>query len=962
LDEEIARFPFLHKDVGFTFFFPEDFNESIKTNLLNNIKSEFSICSHISHFENKNLVGSDEEQLKALNSKFINETLVKEESEEDDKINCKLTVNVYSDLKVFNTEINEKNNQTHYGFMFKTPTEYTLRFSQPTDLFAMHYYNKLLNSKSNTHEHYYKLSKSVEYSGVQYMINKAIKSTMAPNTLNYKIMYKPVDQEYKSIEVRNNAEIFSRVILCNLFFFSWNICIFLSFLISERESGFVEYLKKNGINTSLLWASWAFIYSAIIFSSSFYGSYCMHFFKFFTVSAGDLKSVFAHTLILFLYGIGCCSLAIFFAVSIKNPKRLTVVRNVMFVAPLLVYFAFKQYDKDHQNYQFLFEKGAFFLFPISFVKFLIQELTFDVQKEPVSIQKFITFSELRLPFITYVISIAVTVGFTIFYILKDDNKKTGRNNVQPSSENVEGGEQQEDHSIQSLIKNFKPDKEAYSTVMLDNSVDFTHSSSLKQIFTVFIIRFNSFLENQNIFIFYICAPLCVFMAYFFLLEFIKDGGEYAKTKPIDISPTIYNNTVWFKDNSLDGDILRGIEKNVSLESFNYNKEVALNPNIFSLQSEKQFVGGFGGKWNEEKQEQEIHIYYNPEYQFSLPIAINLLDNAILQRHSQQYGPLEIKVTYRPCSTIWMTLKKIIDIDDEDEWVNSMYLEFNHAFNIKYVCGISEILSFVISCFGPLVIKDKKRKINSELFAHGIKRRNYWIGILLSDTLYMMIPSMISIGVSHTLFPSVDVFSDKLIGLTIVINILCTIHCLLYQYVICFQLKNYRRTIVLFTLLIPYIVSKTELFRNSNILSAEPNSESFKYTVVQNLLYSIELKFIHKCLILAFAPCNFKFYLYHFSYLIIKNQAAYTPDDFHAFLKRKAIPEVVAKQMTFSEKEALSKEYLMEKVPSVSEVLFGWNQYSSIILFIVAGILLSISILYYFESNEERKRKKDNKRD
>eukprot|EP00833_Pecoramyces_ruminatium_P003436 jgi/Orpsp1_1/1177468/evm.model.c7180000061548.2 len=207
--------------------------------------------------------------------------------------------------------------------------------------------------------------------------------------------------------------------------------------------------------------------------------------------------------------------------------------------------------------------------------------------------------------------------------------------------------------------------------------------------------------------------------------------------------------------------------NIPLTSVNYQKELTIDRKTEKIKSKEKYIGGFGGKRNENEDILELNIYYNLDYQLSLPMGINIIDNAILR---YQNINREIIVTYYPLSKMAEIEK--IEVEDREHWINVLSEGYIKIVNLSFIYFISVTLSYTISCFGPLIVKDKETNLVTQLYSHGLKPKYYWMGVLLSDSFYILIPMMTISYMTNTYLPEIDLFNEKLIGLTVSISILC----------------------------------------------------------------------------------------------------------------------------------------------------------------------------------------------
>jgi len=761
------------------------------------------------------------------------------------------------------------------------------------------------------------------------------------------------------INSKSKASAYSRFSLFNIFYFIGNFCILFSYLVHDQESGFNDTLIKKGVRESLLWISWAIVYGIIIILSSIFGSY---------FNIMNSLSFIHEFIILFSYGIGCCSLAFLLFTSIKDSKTSIRISKFIILGFLLINYSYFQYYFEKENdYKAIFSFAVYLLFPLSYVNLIvnIRKMKYTTGVILYNNFNYSNYEGLFGYLIPFIISIIFTLVLTFVFYYSNKNKLQEASNETSKKELRQGQKQTE--SIDNIIKNFEQDGQTQNdrTVGINVNVDFKNLSSFQQIRSVMSIKFKLFLNNEKLFVLNIIIPVClIIIAIILLNKFTNFIGKELKDVYVNVNPHFYENIKWFKESNTSGiglDILNIIEKDqpsISVTSVDYEKSLIINS---ETPSSEVFVGGFGSSINENENCIEFNIYCNYEYPFSLPVTLNLIDNAILH-----YQNIDKEITVNYYNYYFNKLlgnNKFIN----DSWLIIEVMPLTTIYYTVIIIFISIMLSYSISCFGPLIIKDKETNLTSKLYSKGLKPINYWIGVLLGDLLYMMIPSMIVLLFSLVNLPLVDIFNKEYIGLTMIVNILCIVHCLLFQYIICSYLKNHRRISRIFSLVIPLLTIVVSKYKFSNLyvkdLSGLKSIDTIGITKNLNEIPVVKALVQHILIIIFYPPSNFLLYLFHFMENIYGEKWSFKPEDIQKFSESSSISKIISnKKLILNNRLYISNLFFSSRTPKLSNILYGINDYTLIIQSIVVGIIFCGICIYILEKIKAKKNKKENKKE
>jgi len=312
-------------------------------------------------------------------------------------------------------------------------------------------------------------------------------------------------------------------------------------------------------------------------------------------------------------------------------------------------------------------------------------------------------------------------------------------------------------------------------------------SNFQQIWSLVKVRIKLFLRNKVAAINTVVFPTVITVVCLLLGNFIKNQYNTPRVeafKNIDISTNLYKNVNWFKGSQSDNNGLSVFDK-MNIDKSSINKVINYN-NELSLASghsdeKDDYIGGFEGYVNND--DFNIIIYHNDDYVLALPIAINLINNAILSSYNKD---LEIITHFHYFENVYNT-DNTDNIDNNEKEDDASTFHFNFIIEYLVVGVMGVMFSLLVSLYGPSIINEKEKNITQQLFLNGMKNINYWLGVLISDfiCIFMSIIFFTIIGV----ISDMSIFYYKGIPFTIFILMLWSIACLLFQYIINFNFDN-----------------------------------------------------------------------------------------------------------------------------------------------------------------------------
>jgi len=472
-------------------------------------------------------------------------------------------------------------------------------------------------------------------------------------------------------------------------------------------------------------------------------------------------------------------------------------------------------------------------------------------------------------------------------------------------------------------------------------------SSIRQIYSIIKIRLKIFLKSKSFLIFYTLIPLFLLILVIFIeYTLITKKSDISYSVSLKINENIFKDKgLWIKDTTSTGQAL-DIINNISSETefplipINYKKELTFKSGKLASNS-NNYIGGFKGTEIND-QNLKFIIYHNCTHSLAIPVALNFLSNSLLKYNNINE---KIDVTYIP---FVKTNSLRIKIDYYSQ-LNSYYNKMEPL--ILFV--ISFVLSFSISIYGPLTVRERELGITHQLFINGTKPINYWIGLIIGDAICVL--ALIIIFCIVSLVLDVSIFTVRYLPITLMILIFWTLASLLYHYIFCHFFKKYDKISSLLTIINPvitifngvyaFIIYKNNiepLMRDSN-LDFKLNNDIYSYISV--ILYT---------------PGSIFIVLQKFAIFII---AAF----FHKYFADIQKIEYPERSQQFYENNKYNieelKEEVMEvvnnKLPPVTHILNEKNQLVKIIIILFSLMFIYAFILYIIEKRNLKQIRKSN---
>jgi len=918
-----------------SFYFPSELNDTHTINFLNNLKyNPFNNNCEYNYFKNG-------EKLKELSGKSNNSKF-----SEKDKVNpCNITVHIYDSLQNFEESMENGKiltNTEQFYVKFVTSTEYILYSSVSKPLYM---FIEFKSKNKNTVNNQFNFAATQ----VQAIIDKAIISTLDSSSPQYSLFLESIQIPNNSTSIEYERSILSKISLFMIYLFICNFCVLYSYLVQDHESNFVEKLKHKGVRESTLWISWAIVYGILIIVNSLIATV---FFEVHYIT--DLYSFIVYFPLTFVYGMSCCSLAFILYNFINDHKTSITISKHVILTFLGLYYLYYHINKESNN--FIVSLGSYLLFPFSFINLLNGFQTLQEKKISLSVENIVNNNDTNQCIIQFLISSLLVCVIALYLII---NKKNTDSIHHHESTSVTKIDKDNKLTWKDIFDDDNQKKNANQNSQSIQTVNFNNASFISQIITVMKLKFSSFLNNEKHFVLNVLIPVCVIsllLLYFkFIFKQVFDNNSYI---PVDINIDLYPNKNWFKDSSSTSEttlnIIDLIGNNISLESIDYS-----NRNIENISNDigMNYIAGF--KSENINSITHLKIYGNTSFFYSLPLAVNVLDNTILKHLNINK---EIKVTYQPFEK--QIFNEYIDTEDKNHWIKIDYEITKIVFITIILSVIFIYISYYVLTFGILTITDKKSNSTSTLFDKGLKPLNYWIGTLISDTLYMMIPTLSIIKMGEIIFENSGPFDHQNTELLICLSLLWIIQNLLYHYILCSYFKNHyiiSRIIFLISGIITLCVSLE--FNIFSVISLG-NNNRFNIDSLLELAKRYEssngvvlLKFIITSILSP--SIGMISILPNWFLNTIKKMVLFQKIDVDHFLNLQNTKEILDQDMLLVDKKAqITKTFFFErKITSLKDI--------AIIKILLLGTICTISIyiiVHYFIEKQTLKNKKKEKKE
>jgi ABC-type multidrug transport system ATPase subunit len=492
------------------------------------------------------------------------------------------------------------------------------------------------------------------------------------------------------------------------------------------------------------------------------------------------------------------------------------------------------------------------------------------------------------------------------------------------------------------------------------------SSNFTQILSIVLIRLKIFMRNKVFTFLYILIPIClIIFCIFFENKIVSSADQPVTYQPLKLNPSIYDDMYWFKDANSTGkalDIINEIESlnnGISIESIDYTNE--FSGETGKLSSLLNYAGGFKG-YDYDEEGLKFYIYHDKRTSFSLPIAINMLNNAIIKSYNIDK---KITTTLHPFDSLYyfgfsVFKKKHIYKDEIEIKFNVEGEKMRNSLEPYLIMTIVTVISLSVSIYGPLMVKEKDDGIFYQLLLNGTKRINYWTGILISDSICLFIPLLfiIIIGCIY----DISIFNSKIILYPIVGSILWVFISILNQYIFSYYFKKYENASSLFILINPILSLSIGMWilimafnltdkaykrnRNGDYNNDNDNEDEISFTNINQT----STKFI-LCLVLFFYSPAIINLLYSnlFAFITIK-KLFYPKQTLKEFLSTEIAKEIENDNSLsyLNKRSQLTKAFFSSRSPSLKELLHSEYNFVEILYGIMILLVIYVLILYVME--------------
>ncbi|OUM69510.1 hypothetical protein PIROE2DRAFT_19657 [Piromyces sp. E2] len=487
-------------------------------------------------------------------------------------------------------------------------------------------------------------------------------------------------------------------------------------------------------------------------------------------------------------------------------------------------------------------------------------------------------------------------------------------------------------------------------------------SALHQIWSIIKLRLILFLKNKTFVILYTLLPMLLIIFCIYIENLMVDEiYEPRVYKSLDINKSLYNSIQWFKDSSSSGealDIINIIEKQFKPAFPSADYENGLTISSKKLTPEINYIGGFKGVAND--QDLQFTIYKNSTYSFAESIAVNLIYNAALNYYHIKES---ISVTLDPFNNDIQTFI-FSSSGKNDETTDRIFHILPEIVKMIFepliLIAISMAVSLSISIYGPLTVKERENGITHQLFLNGTKSINYWIAVLISDTICVVIPIvLISIA---CFFVDISIFKLELIGFILLITLLWTVASLLHQYILCHFYKKYERVSTLFLIINPTIslivcvISIITAFISTNL-------QDFYFDYLNNETVKIfmdKYKIFTGLTIILYTPATIVIFYLKMTSIILSKKIALDTNQLLDFLNSKeAIDIATNNSLSPKQKNKLMGKTYSEKMsPSLFDIIKEDRSVLFIVFCIVLLAIVYAVILFYLEKSKVKRLKKN----
>ncbi|ORX60084.1 P-loop containing nucleoside triphosphate hydrolase protein [Piromyces finnis] len=341
-------------------------------------------------------------------------------------------------------------------------------------------------------------------------------------------------------------------------------------------------------------------------------------------------------------------------------------------------------------------------------------------------------------------------------------------------------------------------------------------TNIQKIITLIKFRLKIFFHNKSFAVSALLTPVIITIITFILLK-AMDNVQIVTFKPKEISPTMYNGSLWNVDTTQTNipnfkELYGNMVGADALKSYS-NEE--LNKIGKTVNKEPYYVSSVSGSL--ENDSYNFNIYLNTSMSHSLPATMNALSNTILASNN----------------------------------INERIVTKSHPFsygNYVFVTAASVIIGIYIgaalltgiSLYGPLIVRERVNQLLQQLQLNGVSRFNYWISSLLTDASLTFVTSVCIVIVGIIFQP--QVFLDvNVIIILLITNVLWSFATLIYQYVISFffdKVDTANSFMALINLLPAYVGVIAFSLINNQYQSTDPNKMYSNTAIIVEIIFGL----------------------------------------------------------------------------------------------------------------------------
>ncbi|OUM69518.1 hypothetical protein PIROE2DRAFT_2616, partial [Piromyces sp. E2] len=487
-----------------------------------------------------------------------------------------------------------------------------------------------------------------------------------------------------------------------------------------------------------------------------------------------------------------------------------------------------------------------------------------------------------------------------------------------------------------------------------------NSSFLRQILAIVKLRLKIFIRNKSFALLYTLLPLALIIVCIYMeSKVINAANEAIEYDTLDIGPNLYEGVEWFKDTSSSGqglEIINKIENNSKflLKSADYDRELTVASG--KLSSDSNYAGGFKGI--SDGQNLEFILYKNATYYYANSVGLNVLSNAILKQNNRKE---QISVSFKPFNEI---IEGEYKNDDSYQMVNMLSESMKLIFEPVLIVGMALAISVSISIYGPLTVREREEGITHQLFLNGTNRMCYWIGVLISDSICILVPTTL-IGIVG-FFKGISIYHFKILPYTVVISILWTLGSLLHQYVVSYFFKKYERISSLFIIVNPIlslfigiyamiVALLTSMFIENSYGAGSQNKDDSIPNAVKNYQY------IFYIVLFVYAPAAIVLFYTKISTFIVTRKLKISENEIASFLTSNDALKIMGDN-TLSKMEKgqeVTKLFFDRKMPNLSDLFSAKDSFLILLIVAILIVLVYACILIFFEDRKNKRLRKNN---